>query len=124
MIYSKERKPVNWLERENMPKLEEHITRSLQRSGKDWRDLHEYLDGTSLNIFKKIKRHSPFGIKKKIKYMEKRFGKEGIREYLMHLKEDYETLPLFRFLWKIVERKINRKKVMYYENQTKNNRNR
>ncbi len=108
MTYSKERKPVNGLERENMPKLEEHISRSLQRTGKSFAEIHEYLDGNSLSVFEKIKRHSIISASRNFENIKRKFGKEGAEEYMQHLKEDYQKFPL-RFLWLLFEKRIKKR---------------
>lgn len=86
-----------------MPKLEEHIRKSIQRTGKGWAEIHEFLDGKELSLFEKLKRHNVFVLN--IKEVREKFGEEGTKEYFYHLKEDYQRFP-FIILWKIFKNRI------------------
>ena len=90
-----------------MPKLEEHIKKSLERTGKEWRNVHEFLDGQHLSVLEKLRRHSPLVAVRNFGEIEKDSGQEGIREYVHHLKEDYRKFRLM-VLWRLFERKIGK----------------
>lgn len=83
-----------------MPSLEEHVRRSRERTGKDYREVHEFLDGNGLSYATRIWRHIEGHTKKGIANAKLRFGEDGAREYLQHLNEDCKQ----NFLLKGVER--------------------
>jgi len=91
-----------------MPSLEEHIEKSVLRTGKSWKELHEFLDGRGLSMIEKIRRHSIFSYSRNLSHIKKTFGDDGVEEYIHHLKEDYGIFPL-SVIFKIFEKiKIGR----------------
>ena len=70
-----------------MPSLKVHCENSFNRTGKDFRELHEWMDepGEILGIDHRRVRHD-------LSYIEevrKKFDIEGVKEFLMHISEDY-----------------------------------
>ena len=74
-----------------MPSIEKHIELSLERTGKEFREVHEWMDGRDINRKEMSARHSIMNIPQFLPVVEKQFGKEGVREYLHHIKDDYEN---------------------------------
>ncbi|HIH21327.1 MAG: hypothetical protein J4478_04060 [Candidatus Diapherotrites archaeon] len=73
-----------------MPSLEKHIQLSRERTGKDFKEVHEWLDGKELNAKERVERHRIVNVQKFLPMVEEKFGREGVREYLQHLQDDYE----------------------------------
>ncbi|WP_297212898.1 MULTISPECIES: hypothetical protein [Thermodesulfovibrio] len=71
-----------------MPPIEEHVKISRERTGKDYRELHEWLDG---DPEKKAERHDITKIYEYGEMIEERFGKEGLQEYIQHLHDDVKV---------------------------------
>jgi uncharacterized protein len=70
-----------------MPPTEKHLQSSISRTGRDYADLHYWIDDPVL----KAERHDftkiwDFGSEIKAK-----FGEEGLREYIEHLREDIDV---------------------------------
>jgi len=62
-----------------MPSIEKHVEKSRQRTGKDYLELHEWIDK---DPEKKVERHDITKIYEYGKMMEERYGPEGLQEYL------------------------------------------
>ena len=45
-----------------MPSLEKHIENSVKRTGSEFRELHEWLDGPKTSIIQRIQRHNTIKI--------------------------------------------------------------
>lgn len=75
-----------------MPSLEDHIARSVKRTGREYRALHEWLDGHDLGIFERLRRHGILGISKVEPVVREMFGEDGVEEYIEHIREDYMPL--------------------------------
>jgi len=73
-----------------MPSIKEHVKLSLKRSGKGYREVHEWMDRKRISCKERIARHNIANIPKFLPFVEKQFGKDGINEYLQHIKDDYE----------------------------------
>lgn len=73
-----------------MPPINEHIKLSLKRTGKSYRELHEWIDDRGISEEERIARHNIINISNFLQSVEKKFGKEGVGEYLQHIKDDYE----------------------------------
>lgn len=86
-----------------MPSLEKHIELSKKRTGKEFRKVHEWLDGGQLSIAKRIERHKITNIQKFLPVIEKKFGKDGVAEYLQHIADDYDK-DLLLLLFKKTEK--------------------
>jgi len=74
-----------------MPSLKGHIKLSLKRTGKEFRELNEWMDGKNVPYRERINRHKLSNIPKYKPIVESLFGKEGVQEYLNHLKDDYNS---------------------------------
>ncbi|MBF0154945.1 MAG: hypothetical protein HQL64_14480 [Magnetococcales bacterium] len=70
-----------------MSKLDVHYQRSLTRTGKEYRDIHEWIDEPD----KKYERHDLGKILEYSKMWSEKYGEEGAREYLCHLQDDVEA---------------------------------
>jgi hypothetical protein len=81
-----------------MVSLEKHIQLSLKRTGKEYRELHEWLDGKNISYKERLSRHNINNISKLLPVVEKRFGKDGVREYIQHIKDDCNNNILVRIL--------------------------
>ena len=84
-----------------MPPVEKHVKLSLGRTGKEYRDIHEWFDSKEVSYNERVARHNIINIPKYLPSIKKQFGEEGAKEYLYHIKEDYEHNILFRALRKI-----------------------
>jgi hypothetical protein len=84
-----------------MPSLEGHIKLSLKRTGKDYRRLHEWLDGKDVSHKDRFERHSIINVIKFLPFVKKEFGVGGVKEYLRHLKDDYKINVLHRLLKRV-----------------------
>ncbi|ADH86630.1 HDIG domain-containing metalloprotein [Desulfurivibrio alkaliphilus] len=69
-----------------MPPTEKHFITSLRRTGHDYADLHRWIDDPE----HKNQRHDFTRIPDFAPQMVDRFGEEGMREYVEHLREDME----------------------------------
>lgn len=74
-----------------MPSLEEHISLSRMRAGKEWREVHEWVDGRGLSRSQRLARHNIFMLGKNMRAAERMFGSDGAKEYFHHICEDYEA---------------------------------
>ncbi|MEO5332047.1 MAG: hypothetical protein H7839_08490 [Magnetococcus sp. YQC-5] len=70
-----------------MSSLEIHLQRSLARTGKEYREIHEWIDEPG----RKAERHDLGMILENAKMWTERYGEEGAREYLFHLQDDVEA---------------------------------
>jgi hypothetical protein len=69
-----------------MPSIEKHVDTSRRRTGKDYLELHEWIDK---DPDKKVERHDITKVFEHGKIMEERYGLEGRQEYLQHLHDDF-----------------------------------
>lgn len=73
-----------------MPPLNDHLKGSMDRTGKDYRDLHEWIDNDpSMEV--KIDRHSLNSLSKNVQYVRSVWGDEGVTEFIKHVVEDMES---------------------------------
>ena len=70
-----------------MPPTEKHLQTSLQRTGKEYSELHHWIDDPVL----KYERHDFTKIWDYGQDIKVRFGDEGLREYIEHLREDMDV---------------------------------
>lgn len=89
-----------------MPSLRGHINLSVKRTGKEFRGLNEWMDGSSVCYRDRIERHKIPNIQKFTPVVEQLFGKDAVNEYLYHLKDDYEDHVVMKIImylkgWKI-----------------------
>jgi hypothetical protein len=71
-----------------MPPIEKHLKVSLEKTGKDYKDLHLWLDG---DPEKKVERHDITKIYEFGKEIEEKYGKEGFHEYIQHIHDDIKA---------------------------------
>ncbi len=69
-----------------MPPTEKHFETSIRRTEKDYADLHRWIDHPD----HKNERHDFTRIWDFGPEIRERFGEEGVREYIEHLREDME----------------------------------
>ena len=67
-----------------MPPLEDHLASSIERTGKDYREIHEWIDHPEL----KYERHDFSKVLDTAAMFEEKYGREGAQEYVNHLVED------------------------------------
>ncbi len=70
-----------------MPPVKDHVKSSFKRTGKGYKELHEWMDFEYKNP-SRLKRHEITNIPENIKIVEKNFGEDAVREFLWHIKED------------------------------------
>ena len=71
-----------------MPAVKEHTKSSFRRTGKAYRELHEWIDSEYKNPFG-LRRHEIINIPENIKIVEKDFGRDAVKEFLWHIQEDF-----------------------------------
>ena len=71
-----------------MPPIEKHLKTSIERTGKEYRDIHERLDG---DPERKAERHNITRIHEFGKIIEEKYGKEGLQEYIQHIHDDIKA---------------------------------
>lgn len=69
-----------------MPSIQKHVEISRQRTGKDYLELHEWIDK---DPEKKVERHDITKIYEYGRMMEDKYGPEGLQEYLQHIHDDF-----------------------------------
>ena len=67
-----------------MPPIEKHVEISLQRTGKPYREVHEWIDDPQ----KKNERHDITRVLEFSRMFEGKYGEEAAREYVQHLADD------------------------------------
>lgn len=70
-----------------MPPVKNHIEASQKRTGKEYRDIHEWIDDPE----KKAERHDITKIYEYGKMIEEKYGKEALQEYLKHIHDDVKA---------------------------------
>lgn len=71
-----------------MPPVPGHTKSSLERTGRDYKEVHEWLD---LDQEKKAERHDITKIYEYGKMIEEKYGVEGRNEYIRHLHDDVKA---------------------------------
>ncbi len=71
-----------------MPPLTTHLKISSERTGKEYREIHEWLDS---DPEMKAYRHDITRIYEYGMEMEAKYGKEGLQEYIRHIHDDVKT---------------------------------
>lgn len=85
-----------------MPSLTEHVRRSEERTCEGYRELNEWLDGDQVSPSLRFQRH--FRFKRYSKYVQGKWGENGLREYRNNLNDDFR-IPIFT-LGLILRRKL------------------
>ncbi len=91
-----------------MPSIEKHIKLSLKRTGKEYREINEWMDGKNLSYRERVARHRLTNIPRFLPIVEKEFGKDAVKEYLQHIEDDYEKNFILR-VWKTLKRFLVRR---------------
>jgi hypothetical protein len=71
-----------------MPPVEKHVKTSIEKTGRDFKEVHEWLDSDPA---KKTERHDITKIFEFGKMIEEQFGAEGRVEYIRHLHDDMKA---------------------------------
>lgn len=71
-----------------MPPLEKHVQSSRERTGKEYREIHEWMDG---DPDKKARRHDVTRIFEFGWMFEEQYGPEAREEYVRHIQEDLKA---------------------------------
>jgi hypothetical protein len=67
-----------------MPSLEQHIKASMERTGKSYREVHEWIDNPEY----KNERHDITKVFEFGEIIKEKHGEEGAQEYLYHISDD------------------------------------
>ena len=68
-----------------MPNIDKHVMTSVENTGKEYREVHEWLDS---DPDRKADRHDTTKVHEHGKTVEELYGKEGRAEYIRHLHDD------------------------------------
>ncbi|MBS3908684.1 MAG: HDIG domain-containing protein [Actinobacteria bacterium] len=68
-----------------MPTVDKHFKLSAERTGKEYRDIHEWID---LDPEHKAERHDITKIYEHGRAIEEMYGKEALEEYIGHIRDD------------------------------------
>ena len=79
-----------------MPAIEKHFELSFKRTGRNYKEVHEWLDGKTISKKERAERHDLVNIQRFLPLIEEQFGKDAAKEYLYHLKDDYENNRFFK----------------------------
>ena len=91
-----------------MPSIEKHIELSLERTGKEYKEIHEWMDGRGVSYKEIAARHRITNVPKFLPIIEREFGKDAVGEYLRHIEDDYENNLVLR-VWKILRKFLGRR---------------
>lgn len=67
-----------------MPKIEVHLKESVERTGKEYRELHEWIDEPSM----KAEHHDITRIHTHAEEIKGKWGTEGVQEFINHIHTD------------------------------------
>ena len=81
-----------------MPSDKEHAKLSKARTGKPFIELHKWMNEEYTNSRIQTKRHEITNIPKNIEIVREKFGDEAVKEFLYHLKEDYEYNNAYKLM--------------------------
>lgn len=84
-----------------MPSIEIHVEKSLEKTGKEYREIHEWIDEPE----HKNERHDITKILEFGKMFEEKYGEEGAQEYIQHIHDDMNSR--FEHLLEDVEKLVN-----------------
>ncbi len=70
-----------------MPPLDVHLKSSKQRTGKEYEELHHWIDD---NKTKAPEIHDLGKIHENITYVREKWGEDAVQEFVLHVKEDLE----------------------------------
>ena len=90
-----------------MPPVPSHTKSSMERTGKEYKEVHEWLD---LDPEKKAERHDIMKIHEYGSMIEQKYGAEARQEYIKHLHDDLKAK--FAHLQHDIEKQI--KEILTY----------
>lgn len=67
-----------------MPPVEKHLKISAERTGEEFRELHEWID----NLERKAERHDITKIHEYGEMIRTQYGEKGLQEYIRHIHDD------------------------------------
>lgn len=67
-----------------MPSIEKHVAASLKRTGREYLEVHQWIDDPE----KKNERHDINAIPDNFQMFKEKYGEEAAREYVRHLSDD------------------------------------
>lgn len=67
-----------------MPSIEKHVETSLKRTGKEYLEVHQWIDDPAT----KNERHDINAIPDNFQMFKEKYGEEAAREYVQHLSDD------------------------------------
>lgn len=70
-----------------MPPLDDHFKNSKERTGKEHKALHHWIDDDKT---KTAETHDISKIPENIQYVREEWGEEAVSEFVFHIKEDME----------------------------------
>ena len=70
-----------------MPPVEKHLKISSERTGEDFRELHEWIDDPE----RKAERHDITKMYEYGKMIEEKYGEKGLQEYIQHIHDDVKA---------------------------------
>lgn len=79
-----------------MPPTNEHVKLSLKRTGKDYKELHEWMNEEYARGERS--KHDILNIPRFLPIIKEKFGENSIQEYLYHIKEDYEKSKAYKIV--------------------------
>ncbi len=86
-----------------MPSVRTHCELSKKRTGRTYRELHEWMDPGSTNERLARERHDIINIPQHIPYIRQTWGDEGVKEFLQHIKDDGKTDFVSRVLFRLTD---------------------
>lgn len=72
-----------------MPPVSKHLMTSKERTGKEYREIHEWIDDS--DPVTKAQRHDITKIYENGKIFEEKYGAEGLQEYIQHIHDDIKA---------------------------------
>lgn len=69
-----------------MPPTIQHYKSSLERTGNEWKELHDWVDDPD----HKNERHDFTRIADLTPLVKEKFGEDGVNEYINHIREDMD----------------------------------
>ena len=70
-----------------MPSIEKHVETSLKRTGKEYLEVHQWIDDPAT----KNERHDINAIPDNFQMFKEKYGEEAAREYVQHLSDDVKS---------------------------------
>jgi hypothetical protein len=70
-----------------MPKIDVHLKNSKERTGKDYEELHHWIDDDKIRA---SEIHDISKIPENTGYVREKWGEGAVNEFVLHIKEDME----------------------------------